>query len=339
MDKIKQFLESKNYYNMHEQPDLFEKYIQNLTVDDVMKIAISLNRMLRNKEGEEVIANDMIAGELTAPTTDIRSDIIKNLLNTLKEMNDNKLRAELVYYTFINLHMFTDGNGRTARMLYGLITGKIEDEEWYIHSDDSAHEYDGDFSSYIGILGESEMNYYSNRMLSQVAESYKRKYSALLDKNMFKTYSIGLYGASFPMNEISEDILKQLTTEEIRNIGIILEDNESDYSIAGLTMLIITDEISQLDEWIKRDSDNVERCFQKGIGEEWMRQRLSFNLIRDKDLLLKWKVEDWKKVIQIGNKLKLRTFNNMNEMFLKEFNKKLMQEETEQFDTQSDKRL
>ena len=137
MDRIRQFLESNNYYNMYENPDLFEKYIQGLTTDDVMNIAISLNQMLRNKENEDVISNNMIAGELTAPTSDVRSVIIENLLDTLKSMNDNKLRAELVYYTLIDLHMFSDGNGRTARLMYGLISGKIEGEEWYMHSDNS----------------------------------------------------------------------------------------------------------------------------------------------------------------------------------------------------------
>ena len=340
MDKIRQFLESNNYYNMYEESDLFEKYIQDLTPDDVMKIAISLNKMLRNKEYEEVISNNMIAGELTAPTSDIRNDIIQNLLTALKNMNDNKLRAELIYYTFINLHMFNDGNGRTARLLYGIVSGNIEGEEWYIHSDDSMHKYDGDFCSHVGILDESEVNYNSNRMLSHVVEPYISKYPTLSSKNMFQTYSTVAHSESFPLCEIiSKDILKQLTTEEINKIGIILQDNESLYSIAGLTMLIITDKIGQLNEWIKRDSENTEICFQNGFGEDWMRHRLSFNLIKNKDLILKWKVDDWKNVILIGNNLKLMQFNNMNEMFLNKSNEKQMQEETGQPDTQNHKRL
>ena len=328
MDKIKRYLESSNYYNIYADSSLFENYIQNLTVDDVMKIVISLNKMLRNKEDEEVVSDNMIAGELTAPTSDIRNDIIKNLLGTLKKMNDNELRAELTYYTFINLHMFSDGNGRTARLLYGLITGKIETEEWYIHPDNFMHKYDGDFCSYNGMTDESEINYNSNRLLSQVIETYTNKYPTLLSKNMFKTYSTGTHGAAFPIYEIiSEEISKQLTTDEKSKIGIILEDNESLYSIAGLTMLIVTADNGQLNEWIKRDSDNTEKCFQNGYGEDWMRNRLSFNLIRNKDLLLEWNLEDWKKVIQVGNKLKLKQFNNMNEIYLKEYNNRQILEE------------
>ena len=328
MDKMKHYLKSNNYDNLYADTNLFEKFIQNLTVEDVMTIAISLNQILRNKEGEEVISNNMIAGELTAPTSDIREYIIENLLDTIKKLKDNKLRAELVYYTFVNLHMFSDGNGRTARLLYGLITGKIESEEWYIHRDDSMHEYDGNFCTYNGMIDESEINYHSNRLLSQVVEQYKSKYSKLLDKKIFKTYSKGSHYSSFPIDEIiSDSVLKQLTSEEKDKISLILEDNESSYSIAGLTMLIITDANGQLNEWIKRDIENTEKCFQNGIGEEWMRYRLSFNLIKNKDLLLKWKLEDWKDVIQIGNKLKLMQFNNMNELYLKEYNDKQINED------------
>ena len=325
MDKVQQYLENHNYYNLYEDSDLFERYIQNLTVDDVMNIAISLNQMLRNKEGEEVIADNMIAGELTAPTSDIRSAIIQNLLDTLKKINDIELRAELTYYTFINLHMFSDGNGRTARLLYGLISGKIENEEWYIHSDDSMHKYTGDFCSYRGMLDESEINYYSNKELSKVVEAFTSKYPALLNKNNFRTFSTGTHGEALPLYEvISQDVSEQLTDDEKTKIGIILEDSESFYSIAGLTMLIITVGNGQLDEWIKRDAENTEKCFKKGYGQDWMRNRLSFNLLKHKDLLLNWKLEDWKKVIQIGNRLKLQQFINLDEIYLKEYNNKQM---------------
>lgn len=327
MDKVKQFLESNNYYNLYENPDLFEQYIQNLTADDVMHIVVSLNKMLRNKENEEVLSDAMIVGDLTAPTSDIRNDIIQNLLDTIKEIKDNKLRAELVYYTFVDLHMFSDGNGRTSRLLYGLLNGEIESEEWYIHSDDSTH--NGDFISYKEMLDERDLNYSLNRMLSQVAEPYMRKYPTLLNKNMFKTYSTGMHATTFQPNDIiSEEVLKQLTTEEQTKIGIVLEDNEGDYSIGGLTMLIVTDENGQLNEWIKRNSNNIEKFLQNEPGDDysWIRNRLSFNLIKDKDLLLEWKLEDWEKAIQIGNKLKLEQFKNMNEIYLQEYKNRQLQE-------------
>ena len=118
----------------------------------------------------------------------------------------------------------------------------------------------------------------------------------------------------------NDNVFDNLMTDEKSKIGTILDDNESLYSIAGLTMLKITTVKGQLNDWIKRDDDNTERCFQNGYGEDWMRNRLCFSLIKNKDLLSEWKLEDWKKVIQIGNELKLMQFNNMNELYLKKYN-------------------
>lgn len=319
MDKIQQYLNDNNYYNIYANSELFEEYIQTLSCNDVFQIAITLNKLLRNKSDEEVIADNMIAGELVAPTSDIRNIIVENLLNILKKMKDNRLRAELVYYTFINLHMFSDGNGRTARLMYGLLDGNLESKEWYIHSDDSTHEYSGNFCTYKKMLDEREINQNANDMLSKVVEVYADKYPLLEDKEIYRTYSSGMHGISVPIDKIiPENIRNRLTSDEKLKISIILGDNENYYSIAGLTMLIITSENGQLNEWIKRDNENIEKCFQKGTNEDWIRYRLCFSLIKNNDLLEKWSIEDWKKVIQIGNQLKVMQFNNLNEIY---FNK------------------
>lgn len=322
MDKIQQYLNVNNYYDIYANSELFEEFIQNFSSNDVFQIVITLNKLLRNKVNEDVIADNMIAGELVAPTSDIRNIIVENLLNTLKNMKDNRLRAELVYYTFINLHMFSDGNGRTARLMYGLLDGKLESKEWYIHSDNSMHKYSGDFCSYKEMLNESEINQTTNNMLSKVAEAYANKYPLLMNKEIYRTYSSGMHGVSVPIDEIiSEDIRSRLTADEKLKISIILGDNENYYSIAGLTMLIITDTNGQLNEWIKRNEENIECLFKNGFGEEFIKYRLSFNLIKSKDLLEKWSIEDWKKVIQIGNELKCKQFNNLNEIYINQDNK------------------
>ena len=83
LDKIKRYLESSNYYNIYADSSLFENYIQNLTEDDVMKIVISLNKMLRNKEDEEVVSDNMIAGELYLSDTSF-AKYKKNMLHSTR---------------------------------------------------------------------------------------------------------------------------------------------------------------------------------------------------------------------------------------------------------------
>ena len=163
---------------------------------------------------------------------------------------------------------------------------------------------------------ESEINHMANQEFSKFVEPYKIQYPLLSNKKIYRTYVSATHGEPMPIDEImSEDIKNELSDEEKNKIGIILSDNEGYYSIAGLTMLIITAANGQIDEWIRRNEENVENAFKNGYGEEWMRSRLSFNLIKSKDLLAKWKIEEWKKVIQIGNKLKCMQFDNLNQIY------------------------
>ena len=247
MNKIKKFL-IDNYYSLYENPEIFESFIQKLKVSEILHIVTFLNKLLRNKENENVICDSMGVGELVAPTSIIRETIIEKYLQTVKEISDNKLRAELTYHTFIKLHMFSDGNGRTSRLLYGLISGEIEDSSWYIHSDAQKNP-NGSFCSYKGIEDEVEIDRQTE--LSPLPEQYITKHKLLKSVHQFKTYYNGIECA--PIDKvISPDLLNQLTDEEKNSIFLIINDNDSNYSIAGLTMLIVTSKNGQLEEWLER---------------------------------------------------------------------------------------
>lgn len=308
MDKIKQFLIDNNYKYLYENQEIFEAFIKKLKVSDVLKLTTYLNRLLRNKENENVITENMFVGELASPPSIIRETIIENYLDTLKKLNNNKLRAELTYYTFINLHMFSDGNGRTSRLLYGLITGEIEDESWYIHTDRESNN-NSDFCTYKGMLDESEINHLTE--LSYIPKQYVDEYQLLRFVQGYKTYYNGIENASID-DIVPKNIAIKLTEEEKKSIFSIINDNETNYSIAGLTMLIVTASNKQLKEWLERKQDFI-----------LANHRLSFNLKKDKDLLLLWDLEDWKYLIEIGSRLKCEQFKQLNQLFIeKQKNKK-----------------
>lgn len=305
MSIIQQFLDSKKYFELYADDALFQEYIQRLTVEGVLQIVTTLNRFLRNKENEEVIVDNMFAGELAAPPSIIRNIIIANYLKTLKELNDNKLRAELTYYTFINLHLFEDGNGRTSRLLYGLISGEIEDDAWYIHSDVQSNSK-GDFCSYKGMLDESEINQLTES--SEIIKQHVDKYPLLENIGMYKTYYNGI--EMTPVDEIiSPTVLNQLTDDEKKYIFSIINDNEGCYSIAGLAMLLVTMQNKQLKSWLIRKKEFISS-----------NRRLSFNLKKDKDLLMAWTIDDWKNLIRVGCELKCKKFDHLNQVFIERKN-------------------
>lgn len=318
MNKVDEILDKINYYELNDA-ETFRNFLVNLDANKLFDLAIYLNQSLRNKENENVISDSMIAGELVAPTNEIRNAIVEKFLNTSKMIDDRNLLAELIYYTFINLHMFSDGNGRISRLLYGIFSGEIEDDVWYLHDDDKSHQYEGDFCTFKGMKSESDINEETNDMLADIVDFYIPNFPQLENKYMFRTFYNGAHGSALPIKKIIPDnVLQQLTDDELLKIGIILDDNEGYYSIAGLTMLIVSYENGQLAEWIRRDYENS-----KDVSKdlEWIKHRLSFNLKKSMDLLQLWSLDDWKKVISVGNKLKLRQFDNLNNIYLAKYNK------------------
>ena len=53
---------------------------------------------------------------------------MNRLCLNMKKCQDDISCATMVYYTLINLHMFSDGNGRTSRYLFDLLSGNISDD-------------------------------------------------------------------------------------------------------------------------------------------------------------------------------------------------------------------
>lgn len=74
--------------------DRSEYFFQNLTSEQFKSIVIGLNKILRGLgDDEDNLSTAMVVGDLVAPTSDICDRIIDNLVNALKDLNDNKDRA------------------------------------------------------------------------------------------------------------------------------------------------------------------------------------------------------------------------------------------------------
>lgn len=104
------------------------KKIESFTSNEIMELLTKLNKYLRGLEDVEVRHDDMAAGDLIAPTREVQDEILDYLMNNLEKIKDDKAKAAVFYYTLINLHMFSDGNGRTFRFMYDLISGDLNEE-------------------------------------------------------------------------------------------------------------------------------------------------------------------------------------------------------------------
>jgi hypothetical protein len=68
----------------------------------------------------------------TPPIYEDRKDLLKEVLHTAKEMNKNEKNLEDIAFLFLAsikaIHAYADGNGRTARFIYKILTTDTKDD-------------------------------------------------------------------------------------------------------------------------------------------------------------------------------------------------------------------
>ena len=97
----------KNIINPEEKP------IDEMSSNEMIELLIKLNKCLRCLDSEEVRSDGMIAGDMVAPTREVQDKVLDYLMNNISKIQDKRSKAAIIYYTLLNLHMFSDGNGRT----------------------------------------------------------------------------------------------------------------------------------------------------------------------------------------------------------------------------------
>ena len=133
----------------------FEEYISSLHGEELRNFLIFLNAKVRKievKDGglvqdegryledgtyQEYRMN--VGGQLIAPRKDIQNSSFEKMSDMLKKVNSKRDKA-IVMYTLINyLHLFEDGNGRTSRIVYDLLSGNVidskQDNKFYTHKE------------------------------------------------------------------------------------------------------------------------------------------------------------------------------------------------------------
>lgn len=126
----RQIVEVKNYLLALREIDKLSESESNFDTNDILKIHKTVINGLVEKEKAGVFrpshiyvvnilpnGNEVLA--YTPPKADVVSDLIKDLINWLGKNKDIHpiVRAGLFHYQFETIHPFTDGNGRTGRLM------------------------------------------------------------------------------------------------------------------------------------------------------------------------------------------------------------------------------
>lgn len=286
------------------------KPIDKMSKDEILELLIKLNKCLRGlDESENVIEENMSAGDLVSPTREVQTQILEYLTENINKVNDKKTRASMVYYTLLNLHMFSDGNGRTSRFMYDLISGELSEENvsYYFHKDlNYAKESKRDLENSKGIVDIYTVNFIPDKFIGQqfgfIPQDILSEYNWI---TVGHTYSSPSTDSILP-----KSVLEQLSKKELQDLDKILHDGYSMYLCpSGLAMLYVSNKKGQLRDWVSINSNNLSR----GIG---IPGRLNFSIYKNPEMVADWNIDDFREVIKMGNTVKYARLKCLIDIFV-----------------------
>lgn len=113
--------------NQLNTPANLEKIIQDGDYDSFKKHLININGLVRNLDisHHEVDGQQVrISGGLTPISPEYKEGVLEETFSALKDIESPRDRGVLAYHTIGLLHLFADGNGRSQRIWYHLLSGE-----------------------------------------------------------------------------------------------------------------------------------------------------------------------------------------------------------------------
>lgn len=269
-----------------------------LSKEEMFDLLCKLNRILRGlDETEKVVSDNMSVGDLVAPTREIQMAIFDYLVQNMKNVPDEKARAAMVYYTLLNLHMFSNGNGRTSRFIYDYIAGDLSEDNisYYFHKKSN-------YTNHPKNDLENAKNILDIYIVNQIPDEFLSEQLGFIPQEVLDNFfwiTVGHSNRSpFTDTILPPSVLEKLSQKELEDLDTILKDG---YSMklcpSGLAMLFVAIRKGELSKWITKYNEDL----LQGIG---MKGRLNFSIYTNPELIADWTLDDFKEIIAIGNKVK-----------------------------------
>ena len=289
----------EKFSNLRKNKNEFERQIQNLSADTFLSFLVRLNKQLRNlDENVEVLDENMEVGNLKSPTKEVQRLVINELTEGIKKVKEPKLRAIMTYYTLLNLHMFDNGNGRTARFIYDLFSGQLSNKEanYYFHERDlGSGDYNVSFEESRKIEDVTVAIQYINKKVMDTLQNE-------IPENMQEKYITVSYSNSTPdiTQILSQDLLNELNIQEINDLRKIIQDSYGQsLTPSGYAMLRIASQKGELEKWedLNKELDVMPEL-----------NRMNFWIYKRPEMLADWTIDDFRDIIKYGNSLKHMQF-------------------------------
>ncbi len=314
-DKLQRFFEMTKLTEIRRNEGGWEDFIQSLDSNTAMGYLKRLNGILKEipiqgrgtveqtSRGESLRVQ---VGSLVGPFPEEREKIFANGLESFKNIKDNHARAAMVFYAMTCLHMFADGNGRTSRVLYTLISQPdfdFKDLTWMLEHEEGSN------------TGEREEFYRRNKLyppdeggierwLTQDVFNHRLangKIDSMFDKAWLlrasRKRAENIAVTDVMKNELDEN-------ERKRAIGVLSDGSGNTISVAGISIAQLLTEKGAADEAESSIYGDGERV---RFDVDWTEGGSPVHA--------SWNAKDFRRLIQIGGEIKEDVFSDLFDIF------------------------
>ena len=313
--KVFEFLDRTKFLDVRKSDEQFDELLQKLSYEDYTNYLTRLNGILREVpikkravDGSGVEVSFGIMGDILylPPAAEQKDGLMRESFDALKQIPDNEDRALLTYYALQAIHPYSDGNGRTGRLLHEIISedGKELTEEKLSELLD--HDKDGHAGTGKGrdvfaekVLDANSAYYYINR---EVAKE-------ILGDDFFKEFGKIYYSGYVGIGNVPKDI--EISPEE-RALAekIIGEGDVANFPFRGMAILKLLQENGKLFEYqfIGTRPTGANEVVPEDVGKQFL------GIDNDK-FEAELTAEDTKRLIEIHKDIKNRFIRTMIDIF------------------------
>ncbi|MCR5832654.1 MAG: Fic family protein [Candidatus Saccharibacteria bacterium] len=284
-----------------------------------------------DKTHRMMVGSETLGGtkNLIAPEPELQKELFNEYFEAIKKIDDKEKKALLAYYAINNLHLFSDGNGRTSRAVYLLIkNGNVSNANDVVaHNDNIKIRLDEDMDSddgsgrenFItenGIIPVEEINDVANMFLQEQMVKDGLLSEELADKKIY-IYSVRERGKIVSVM-MSDKNKEGLSEEEIKCLNYAMSDGGGgvrNSTLAGLTIAAVLSQKGSAKAVIERSLKDENR----------LPIRVNFdydssdNVVREvKKTFAGWTSDDYKKTIEMYEDIKRRQCETIISFFVED---------------------
>lgn len=336
--KVFEFLDRTKFLDVRKSDEQFDEWLQKLSYEDYTNYLTRLNGILREVpikkrtvDGSGVEVSFGIMGDISylPPAAEQKDGLMRESFDALKQIPDNEDRALLTYYALQAIHPYSDGNGRTGRLLHEIISedGKELTEEKLSELLDHDKEGHGGTGKGRDVFAEKVLDansayYYINREVAK---------EVLGDNFLQENGSIHVASAS-GVGFLSEAVKVKLSPEEATLAEKVLgEGDVNNFSFRGIVLSKFLSERTDLQKYqyqVKQPLDE-----RRGVVPEDVGKKIAG--IDAEELMPNLTEDDARRLIEIHKEVKTKFIESMIDIFANPENHKMKTKEGEEVSIKS----